>query len=875
MKTNVMLKLSRKFILYFFFSLLTGWGMQAQTCNTIVGGTNFEAITPDTGDFRNINSITHLGPSGGIIETPLSYAEFNSDFGTKAVYGVVDNPKDVNSSYLDIDEPMMIITGVNGGQELLTYDVSGLKAGSAFEITIEGYLLNSDSSECSATTQFLNPFLAFSVGSALWGVTYYLESAKWQKKFTYTGTVTLSSISKGFSLQIGTGWNYAHCLAIGISKIEIKGCLSPKIKSNQGLEVCKDEQVRLELDREYYGIAYKWEKSPDGISGWVTVGGNTKAILDEVNSNTCYRCTITLPESIVVSEVFRVNTIYCCEVSPGIAASRKVIYYDNFGTFSNATKYMDAWGNQSTVQNWRTCLPGGIMGHNCEVNGPVTDGNYVVATLGPGVLPDWLRGGMTEDALGDTNGGVLFINVSTGYTGEIYKRQIDNLCPNVTLYAEVYVANASCMNNTIPPNVTISILKTDGVSVLGAANSALTISTTGWQRVTMPPFSTNETSVILRIVSNNTSGWAEGVDLLMDEVILRVCSPPSVEIYSDLSSLKQDTTICDKDNITLETTPSLLLHTYYGSNPRYLYQVSTNGITWSNISGKLSTPSFTHAMGSYAPDSKVYFRMIAAIDVELDKFILNPNEEGSTLCKTVSISDPITITVISCPTSNCTDPQALNYDPQATDDPNNSCDYADKENTHDEPVTETPADTVGTKALVSCDLTVGKYIVSAVISKIDFITGYKIIAHWVIKQEDGETYNFSAEYTIQGPGITLFYLSIICKPDDLLKSGSGETGYTVSAVFDVPEPIFTGFDQPASETNKVVVYPNPFVEKLNVLVKGAKVADVALYSIEGNLLATYRNLNEVQISTNNLPAGVYVVKVTVDGKIETVTVVKK
>ena len=94
-------------------------------------------------------------------------------------------------------------------------------------------------------------------------------------------------------------------------------------------------------------------------------------------------------------------------------------------------------------------------------------------------------------------------------------------------------------------------------------------------------------------------------------------------------------------------------------------------------------------------------------------------------------------------------------------------------------------------------------------------------------------------------------------------------------VFYLNEMLPTGIFIPKAEANNVVVYPNPFADKLNVLVKDAKNADIALYSAEGNLLVNYRNLSEVQIAASNLPAGVYIVKVTIDGKAETITIMKK
>jgi hypothetical protein len=115
-------------------------------------------------------------------------------------------------------------------------------------------------------------------------------------------------------------------------------------------------------------------------------------------------------------------------------------------------------------------------------------------------------------------------------------------------------------------------------------------------------------------------------------------------------------------------------------------------------------------------------------------------------------------------------------------------------------------------------------------------------------------------------------MSVVCK-NPLLRSGQEEVGYTFSAFAFLRS---TGISQPTAESkSNVVVYPNPFTDKLTVLIKSAKTADIALYSIEGTLLATYRNLNEVEIATGKLPAGVYVVKVTAGDKTESVMVVKK
>ena len=212
---------------------------------------------------------------------------------------------------------------------------------------------------------------------------------------------------------------------------------------------------------------------------------------------------------------------------------KKKIYHDNFGRFSDSSNYTDAFGTSRPARNWQTCLPYPVPGHTCRY-GEIGHGEYTVCALGHGSLVSWIDKRMNKDASGDPNGGVFLIDVNDNHTpamaphyGEIYKHQIDNISPNVNLYFEVSIANASARpsitSNTIPPNITISILTTGG-KVLGETNSNLVsnlaFDARGWQKVVMPPFTTNETSVVLKIVCNNTCCWDNGVDLLMDDIIL-------------------------------------------------------------------------------------------------------------------------------------------------------------------------------------------------------------------------------------------------------------------------------------------------------------------------------------------------------------------
>ncbi len=99
-----------------------------------------------------------------------------------------------------------------------------------------------------------------------------------------------------------------------------------------------------------------------------------------------------------------------------------------------------------------------------------------------------------------------------------------------------------------------------------------------------------------------------------------------------------------------------------------------------------------------------------------------------------------------------------------------------------------------------CDLTAEIKIVSAIISNITLTGENSLIAHWEITQEGGISY-YDVEYTVEKEGLTLFYLSILCK-SELRSTQNSVNGFSVSAVYDV----YLG------EPTNVLVYPNPFTD---------------------------------------------------------------
>ena len=82
------------------------------------------------------------------------------------------------------------------------------------------------------------------------------------------------------------------------------------------------------------------------------------------------------------------------------------------------------------------------------------------------------------------------------------------------------------------------------------------------------------TSVILQVVAdcgsrcNDGQYWRTGNDLIIDDIKFMTCSPPSVNIYSDLSNFTQDTTICSDVVIRMQAPTSQLLVDYFGGNQK-------------------------------------------------------------------------------------------------------------------------------------------------------------------------------------------------------------------------------------------------------------------------------------------------------------------
>ena len=191
---------------------------------------------------------------------------------------------------------------------------------------------------------------------------------------------------------------------------------------------------------------------------------------------------------------------------------------------------------------------------------------------------------LNSDHTGDGSGYFMLVNASF-QTGAFYVDTVKGLCGGTTYEFASWMLNvlvpSSCNGNTIQPNITFSIERTNGV-VLQSYNSGSIPPTAAaqWRQfgfffITPPTVS----DIVLRIVNNAPGGC--GNDLLLDDITFRPCGPQITSMIN--ASLTTSTSICQGQSGSF-----VLSNTMSGGflSPAYQWQqlnVSTN--TWSDIPG--------------------------------------------------------------------------------------------------------------------------------------------------------------------------------------------------------------------------------------------------------------------------------------------------
>ncbi|MBR4840567.1 MAG: hypothetical protein IK005_08825, partial [Paludibacteraceae bacterium] len=655
--------------------------VDAQTCKTVVAGSDFSPIS--AGDdywSHDFTGTKQEGMSGNSFSTAATYSgdgnQYTGKKATEFVYCLTDDPLklDIDSTHfpsakdLGIKGGCMVIkyANVEASTQLIAYNIPGLVPGSKYKVTLNmTSLLDTKAwNKCigewgQSTFMFVESPNSYGQSASETSENYVFSGAQLSRKMqtlTLEGTVPASG---KIVPTLITGYNgNEDCQVILISDIEVQGCFNPHITSSMGQEVCKGEQTVLQLDKIYPAKKYEWQKKSGG--SWTTVGTN-ESYMVEMKEDGTYRCIVEGQ----ISNELEVKAITCCEVD-GKPASRKTILWEDFGHFTTPRTYVDRDGNVSTIPtknaNMRTDVKFDIPENEFDPTGYINDGYYGVVVPGENGYYDangqpmtWMAG-VTKDhtnaMTGVSDGAVLFINVNYNYQGKVFEATFPNICTGKEVYYETYIANMSGLGNS--PLVTLELVDENGKVLNPQDNNIEATGGAGWVpiRGSVMLDGTGTKTITMRVIAdcgskcNDYSFWDKGNDLAIDDIIFRVCSPPSISVYSDLSLFTQDTTICADAEINLQAPISELLNSFYGGNQRYLYQVSVDeGKTWKNIGSIRSTNSLVINTSDYPDEKVLQFRVVVATEAQLADLEADPNKVNmDDYCRSYALTDPYVVT---------------------------------------------------------------------------------------------------------------------------------------------------------------------------------------------------------------------------------------
>jgi hypothetical protein len=691
------------------------------TAQILVTGTSFDP-TPgnENRTYIGLNDIIHYGVQvGNLVSTPVIAPNVDEDvFNVPYHYAITGNPYNLdNKRYTDLATPdyMYIYSPKpsGGNTNVLQYTVQGMEPNTDVSVLVEYCsVVDPATPGCNGARNEFKAGINLDQGNLTNGTDVTQISMEECRSYTYSGKVT----DKGEMIFRLNATRDGNCMAMGISKLEVMGFIKPVIVSNMGTELCVGEQISLQPTQHYNNVTYQWEV--DNGSGWQLIpaanGGTNMSLLYELTTVGPYEFRLqvtptTIGSSPVVTDAITVNAITCCEVgSPPVPASRQTVYYDNFGRLDMSDKtgstyyvwdYSDVLNpveiERTTTTPFRwpispaplgAIFNGGIINPNPGQVAPLQDGEYTVAAFLTGYnFPiDGYNGAhlgwanrvkglnnipnpdLSYDHSGSRDGAALFLNCPPNTGGQVlYSRQIDNLCFGKQLFFECWISVFTNSAGGEYNPVRVAVRLTEQAN---PTNTVTTIATATreadgggvWVRVAAQLNLISGNSLLMEII-NDQNVSANGNDLVLDDIKIMACAPPSVNLYFDLTTLSEATTVCPTDNLPLVTQTTTMLKNFYGNDPRFLYQwtrTPADNTSWQNLGTPvtaeqhiLSNVITTVPFDGILDGEKVYFRVIVATDATFaahTNFQAPNYANANDPCKSYSVSQVIEAT-LNCP----------------------------------------------------------------------------------------------------------------------------------------------------------------------------------------------------------------------------------
>ena len=740
----------------FIIGLLLGnsnvYAQFAPTTNLpLVASTEFKVIGGENDSYHSYGNVNDFG---GFITpsfyTKLSFpdtiisTEKSSSFLEGQHYAITSNPSNLDSLRFYDNENSgdwgVIIT--SGGKNTpnipaFSMSTSGLKNNGKYKVVIEvcnphssTYLNTSGSNKAPHLSSIYNPILKIGVNnsagegedvlfSSTSGACTKVEITNPTIPSAYVGAVSNSQLTINFYIS-----NLAKGEAVMIKSIKVYAEVEPLILGKKAECVGgKDVTFRLDDYIKYKNCKYQWYKNGTVISGATnTTYTHTTGNVDG-QEHTFY-CEITTAEGDKIkSKSFNFVDKVCCTDDSGNPSDEKLIWQDDFGTFTQKGSYW-VWDYtdinnpvkvaKTTTDGWTYKLSDSIPGAK-YLSTPLAEGTYSVAanitwgdttgtkwewqtltfygkypaskSMGSGSNTYQTPNGYVPDHTynGYGYGAMLVLNCGNKANEVLYSRTIKNLCER-RYTAKCHISNWSDAKEPVKIKIRVTDLKsgdshTSETVTRHAVHENETIYdvTTAWEEVSIS-FDLTGDSLKFDIISE-TGGEdlnMNGNDLLLDDIQLWACAVPNVNLYFD-DQLNNNTISCDGYDVNLFVKETTMITNYYKDEMRYIYQYTTgnpeDNKTWktvpgSDISNTARLTNLSDVFNEIGPNDKVYFRAVLGSKKTLEALGLdyqyNPNE----VCAAYSVSAPIEALKL-CPT--CTGPASkikIKSDKKATDKKN-------------------------------------------------------------------------------------------------------------------------------------------------------------------------------------------------------------
>nr|MCR5497757.1 hypothetical protein [Paludibacteraceae bacterium] len=635
--------------------MLSGGSVFAQNNLVLVSGTDFSCSGKDPDD--HIASVDDVDGDLGILHpflktslrlaTTTKSTAASSDFlGRNTLYAITPNPMLLDERRLmDEDGWGFVVSGLPTSPQdqtpVLEFSVHGLKPGSDYRVEVEMVLPLS--ADFLADMNSYNPKLKVSVNNTNQGQSGTNSSGfdKNRDRSGATETITISCTNGRISTTPNNGGNDSRTIgrdgelnvkifmpqgasqqAVMIKSIKVYGVPDAKILGAE--TVCVGgETATIAVEGNYKDATYTWYRD----NAKITQTGSTIVHTSDLRTpgTHTYYYEMTVPDGNggtkkIKSESLKITDKQCCTNDEGAAASQKLIWENDFGTFESASRfyvmdYSDLAEPKkkyyNTTGKYRYCLddigmsaPEGAG--NCGLTGTFGDNYHTVAACmsdasgselgwaaqfggtgeyyGPGRANGEFFIDHTDKFKGTGKmGACLFVNAVKGdYSNSpyrIYHEDIPGLCDHTNLTVKCWINTFSDGANDVAIQIRVYEPSNPNNFQQSQIVRKKANGSSAWVEVTLDEISIDGDVLSFDILDYSSNANDQGDDLLLDDIRVYACSSPKVNLYFDLPTADKDSTTCDGDDIVLHAEESLMLKNYYTSHGEvklaYYYQYTT------------------------------------------------------------------------------------------------------------------------------------------------------------------------------------------------------------------------------------------------------------------------------------------------------------